>query len=300
MIQIPEDKELIKQFIDTAHTLKTAVAEHNTPAAEKNYQELYAIYHKINESSLEQIHKEVAYQQIVQAYHSLQDLKQDTMSPTNIIAIAVVIVIISTIIFINPRIIGLAVFQEQITQPVSLIFSESSSKAVELKAVPSSLAVSGKVIGNAKLFVEIDGRKLLVMDTNKLKATTFKNECLDTCVLPVLGSKNIVFTAELNNAKLAISDLTYYNKKTNHLPIWNKEPQQITLQGETTIDFAPYFSDPDGDELVYLASVTEGVQASVSGSIVTLTPQEGFTTAILDIIVSDLEESVRAKIQLNS
>lgn len=300
MICIPEDKELVKHFIETSHTLRTAIADHNTPEAEKKYQELYAIYHKINESSLEQIHKEVAYQQIVEAHHSLQDLKQDTISPTNIIAIAVVIVIISTIIFINPRIIGLAVFQEQTTQQVNIVFSQSNSQATELKAVPSSLAVSGTVTGSAKLFAEIDGRKLLVLDTNKLRATTFKNECLDTCVLPVLGSKNVVFTAELTNGQLSISEISYYSKKTNHAPVWNGKPQKITLNGETTIDFEQYFSDPDGDELVYLASVSEGAKASVSGSKVTILPDENFSTTTLDIIVSDLQESVKAKITLTS
>ncbi|MBI4141747.1 hypothetical protein HY484_02370 [Candidatus Woesearchaeota archaeon] len=300
MIQIPEDKELIKKFIETNHAFKSSVADHNTPTAEKTYQELYAFYHKINESSLEQIHKEVAYQQIVEAYHSLQDLKQDTMSPTNIIAIAVVIVIVSTIIFINPRIIGLAVFQEQTTQAVNIAFSYTNSQAVQLKSVPSSLAVSGKVTGNAKLFAEIDGRKLLVLDTEKLKATTFRNECLDTCVLPVLGSKNVVFNAEVQNGQLTINEITYYSKKTNHAPVWTGEPQKITLQEETTIDFAPYFSDTDEDELVYLASSSEGAKTSVSGSKVTLTPEQGFTTATLTIIASDLEYSTKANIQLSS
>ena len=52
-------------------------------------------------------------------------------------------------------------------------------------------------------------------------------------------------------------------------------PAQILTAGgdPTLIDVAPYFSDPDGDTLTYTATTSdpEAVQATVSGSIVTLT-----------------------------
>jgi len=199
-----EDKELIKKFIEKNHELKTTLADHNITTAQKTYQELYELYHTINNSSLEHIHKEVAYQQIVSAYHSVQDLKQETLAPTNIIAIAIVLIIVSTIIFINPRIIGLAVSQLEALQ------------------------------------------------------------------------------------------------QKNHAPEWNGQPTTIEVKGETTIDFAPSFKDKDSDQLVYLAIVPQDIQATVSGSIITITPDQGVTgQKTLELVVSDMKNSVRAKIILN-
>jgi len=104
----------------------------------------------------------------------------------------------------------------------------------------------------------------------------------------------------MNDATLTITSVQYYSKNKNHAPVWNGAPKTITLHGPTTIDFSPYFSDPDGNDLVYLASVPEGIHATASGSTVTLTPEQNTAagTATLTLVVSDLQYSVRANIPL--
>lgn len=165
--------------------------------AKEKYEQLYAVYHQINSSQLEKIHKEVAYQQLLTSYHLIEELKQQSNAPINIIAIAIVIILVSVIVFINPRMIGLAVFQE-------------------------------------------------------LK---------------------------------------------NSAPVWTGEPKTITVKGITAIDFGQYFSDTDGDELVYLAMAPEGLKTTVSGSIISIEPENSLKgEKMLDIIVSDMKHSTRAKI----
>lgn len=296
------DKELIQKFIEASSVFKSAVAEQNLHTSKETYKQMYEIYHKINESSLEQIHKEVAYQQIVQAYHLIQDLKNDTTSPTNIIAIAVVIIILSMIIFINPRMVGLAVFQEKIVQPVNLEWSQNGVQNIELQAVPSSLSVTGELNGegSARLFAEVDGRRILVFDSANLKSKVFKDVCADSCVMPKINTKKLALSAEVNNAVIVLKSVGYYARNRNHAPVWDGEPKTIAITGETNVDFSQHFSDADGDNLVYMAIVPEGIKASVSGSIVTIIPDSSFKgQTYLELIVSDLKESTRAKIVID-
>lgn len=275
------------------------------PNAKKAYEELYAIYHQINDSKLEPVHKEVAYQQLVQSYHSISDLKQQITAPTNIIAVAIVIVILSVIIFVNPRIVGLAVFQEIITQPLALEFAQSGAQELLLKEFPSSFSASGqfKGEGTARLYAEIDGRRLLVFDSTKSKigAEKFKEQCMDTCTMPKVRTKKVILSAEINDAILTIDKITYYTKKTkNNAPEWGGGPNKIAINGQTTIDLEQHFTDKEGDELVYLARTPPGIKAEVSGSKVTITPETSEKgVRVIDVIVSDLKQTTRAKIELD-
>lgn len=283
--------------------MKSAVSEQDLTRAKQKYQELYSIYQQINDSQLEKIHKEVAYQQLVTSYHLIQDLKDSTTTPTNIIAIAVVIILVSVVVFINPRMVGLAVFQESISQPVNFEFSQSGSREITFKSLPSSLSVSGEFVGDgtAKLFAESEGRRMLVFDSTKsnIQATKFTGQCIDTCVLPKVGTTKMTLFAEVDKATLKLNSINYYTRLKNTAPVWNGEPKVITVQGKTTVDFSKYFTDSDGDELVYLVTTPEGINAEVSGSIVTFTAdQTAKGEKFADLIVSDMKHSTRAKIKL--
>jgi len=251
------------------------------------------------------VHKEVAYQQLVQSYHSISDLKHQATTPTNMIAVAIVIVILSVIIFVNPRIIGLAVFQEKITQQESVEFAKSGIKDMLLNEIPSSLSASGqfKGQGTAKLYAEIDGRRLLVFDSQKSKigAGKFKEQCMDTCTMPKVSTKKVTLSAEVNEAYLKIDKISYYTKKTkNNAPEWDGEPKKIVITGQTTTDLGQHFSDKDGDELVYLTTAPVGIKAEISGSKITITPETSEKgVKIIDLIVSDLKQTTRAKIELD-
>lgn len=300
---IIEDKALIKQFIDIASELKSTVSEQNLKSAKQKYQELYGKYQQINDSKLEKIHKEVAYQQLVTTYHSIQELKQQTTAPTNIIAIALVIIILSVIIFVNPRMVGLAVFQEMTKQDVNINFQQSGQEEVLLKKIPSSLTASGKFTGTgtAKLYAEMDGRKLLLFDSAKSKVTNqkFTDQCIDTCILPKIGATKIALTAELDNANLQIDSISYYSRVKNTAPVWNGELKTVRVNGETTVDFGPYFRDNDNDQIVYMAVTPEGITAEVTGSRITFLPEE--TTKgerYADIIASDLKHTTKARVKL--
>ncbi len=65
-------------------------------------------------------------------------------------------------------------------------------------------------------------------------------------------------------------------------PVGSIDDQELTVGGESaTVDVAPFFSDPDGDELTYAASSSDEqvATASASGSSVTVAPvAEGTAT----------------------
>lgn len=295
---------MIKKFIEASYLVKTAITEQNLTNAKKNYEELYSIYRQINDSKLDQVHKEVAYQQLLGAYHATSDLKQQITAPTNIIAIALVIVILSVIIFINPRMVGLAVFQEKTTQLLNLEFTQSKSQQVELKSIPTSLSVSGQFrgAGTAKLFAEIEGRRLLIFDSTKTKITAekFQQVCIDTCVMPRVSTTKLVLFAETNNAAITINSVEYYSATKNNPPIWNQEPQIITLKDTTTIDFSQYFKDIDGDELVYLATTPQGLSAEISGSIVKFSTDGSIQgQKQIELLVSDMKQTTKARINVD-
>lgn len=192
-----EDSQLIKNFVDTYYALKTALSEKNTEQAQATYQQLYNAYTSINTSQLAGVHKEIAYQQLTDAYHSLHDLQNEIKTPANLIAIALVVIIISTIIFVNPQMIGLAIFQHQ-----------------------------------------------------------------------------------------------------NHPPVWDGQPQLITIHGETSLDLSPHFTDKDRDSLVYLALPPEGIKTSIEGSTLTITPAGFHGDGELEILASDLKNTTRTKIPI--
>jgi len=298
-----EDKVLIKQFIEVASELKSAVAEQNLAGARQKYQQLYGQYQQINDSKLEKIHKEVAYQQLLTGYHSIQELKQQTAAPTNIIAIALVIIILSVIIFINPKMVGLAVFQEITTQKLNIIYSQNGEDEILLKTIPSSLTVTGKFDGSgtARLFAEAEGRKLIVFDSTKssIRSKKFTDQCIDTCILPKIGTTKINLIAEIDNAVLQVDSISYYSRVSNTAPVWNGEPKSIVVKGETTIDFEQYFKDNDGDQIVYMAVTPDGISAEVSGSKITFLPEKTATgEKYADIIASDLKHTTKARIKL--
>ena len=66
-------------------------------------------------------------------------------------------------------------------------------------------------------------------------------------------------------------------------PVGSIDDQELTVGGESaTVDVAPFFSDPDGDELTYAASSSDEqvATASASGSSVTVAPVAAGTATI--------------------
>ena len=99
---------------------------------------------------------------------------------------------------------------------------------------------------------------------------------------------------------IKINLIQYYIRGKNHAPVWTGEPKTIIIQGETTIDFSRQFSDPDGDELVYLATMPEGVSASVTGSSVTIKADSAIKgQKQMELLVSDMKDTTRAKIVMD-
>ncbi len=200
--------------------------------------------------------------------------------------------------------VGLAVFQEKTTQLLDLEFIQSKSQQIELKFIPTSLSASGqfKGAGTAKLFAEIEGRRLLIFDSTKTKiiGEKFQQACIDTCVMPRVGTTKLVLSAETNNAAITVNSLQYYSATKNNAPVWNQEPQIITLKDTTTIDFSQYFKDPDGDELVYLATTPQGITAEISGSIVKFTSDGNAQgQKQIELLVSDMKHTTKARITVD-
>ncbi len=87
---------------------------------------------------------------------------------------------------------------------------------------------------------------------------------------------------------------------TNQPPIYSGSSLTTTQATPLTIDLAPSFSDPEGDELTFVVADEDVVIASISGSIVTLTPISDFVgERTLTIVASDGTNVVRTPVSFS-
>lgn len=104
--------------------------------------------------------------------------------------------------------------------------------------------------------------------------------------------------------EISVSDGFASDSRTVNLEVMeNRAPEKlagdpddvvVSMGSDTEIDLAQYVSDPDGDRLTYRVeySVTGVVMGSVSGNILTLTPQSQGTTDITVTALDDMNEAV--------
>ncbi len=102
------------------------------------------------------------------------------------------------------------------------------------------------------------------------------------CVDPVTGEENTA-----NNCSRAVR-VTVSVSNSGPQPVGTIPAQSVTAGQTTTVDVAPYFTDPDGDPLTYTASSgnTSVATASLTGSTLTVTGvAQG--SATITVVASD-------------
>lgn len=97
---------------------------------------------------------------------------------------------------------------------------------------------------------------------------TFSEACVETCLLKIANGKLII---EVTNAKLHIDELIYTKERENKPPIQTKEISDITFYDEYVLDASEYFSDPEGDFVIYDTKGIAAIDVDVTGSTITFT-----------------------------
>ncbi len=320
MIKIPEnDKNLIVDFVSTLNSMKKSYKERNVDTAKTSYQQLLLLYNQIQASSLDEVHKEIAYDQTMEAYRRLEQLKEGNIpgnvpegknvprslvfSGVNIVAAAVIIVVLSFVIFLKPSIIGLPFLEERIVQNVDLTFSENSFQSIAFREPPTSFRVSGIFQGaGAKLYLAEGEKRFLVFDSSKSKVaadSTFRGACIETCSLSGVSSNQLRLEAETDGT-IKISEIAYTtNAIGNNPPFWNSKEDKFVISGNKEIDLSNYFLDQDLDELTFLATKPNGIQVVISGSIINLTPESGFKgESEVTFVASDGKDTAKHAVKL--
>ncbi|MBI4016710.1 MAG: hypothetical protein HY363_03380 [Candidatus Aenigmarchaeota archaeon] len=297
MIFIADENALIARFVEQYTTLKTALADEKLSNAMQQYKKLLELYQIINNSSLGNVHKEMAYQQILNCRHDITQLHNDSTNSTNYVAIAVVLIIVSTVIFINPNLVGLAVLNTRQTETVEIgvSFIETSQKQLTLKTPPSAVFATGKVTGHGKaqLYLIAGDEKRLIFDNQLVplvNGTFFSDICLDTCQLSNTN-KYVTLQAELSDTILTIDSISY-DPDTNRPPEYIAPSRNIVVSKTTTFNLKDYFKDPDGDTMAFVVLPADGLQTQLVGAMLTITPEKEGNYE-LPIIASDPKESTR-------
>ena len=102
--------EVIDKFVKANDALQSSIDANDTSEARKNYKELLVAYNEINASEIENIHKEIAHEQIVKAYHSVSGLK-GKRSNTKYVVLGALVILVSIVFLVSPGIIGFTLFE---------------------------------------------------------------------------------------------------------------------------------------------------------------------------------------------
>jgi hypothetical protein len=229
-------------------------------------------------------------------------------SSKELLLVGVFVLFIGIVVFIKPEVIGLAVFDDiGITVPVDTLFKTGGPLTLTLAENPTSLRISGQMTGAGRAQVWLvmpTGRKLLFdsglqdlpVDGDSRRIDRL---CLNTCFLEGV-TKDITLEVELQNADLTIDSVTYTRKgATNAPPRFHAASDTVSLVAgqPTAFDLSQFFTDDDGDRLVFLAGNAPGVNVEVSGSTLTLMSASSGTQSI-PLLASDGADITRAQLRL--
>jgi hypothetical protein len=291
----------IQKFIELHAKAEQLLNESQVSEAKQKYLDVLSAYQEIDKSDLEKIHKDIAYEQVTSLFKKVNEAKERTKIPVNLIIAAVLVIGFSTLVFFDPSIVGLAGFEDVIREQVNLTVDQPKLISLTLKDRPLSLKVSGNITGGiAKLYVK-QGEKLeLVFDSDKSFLTQdgrFTDVCEETCEINV--DNNIVeLFAQVEGGVLNINEIIYTIKRTSNTPPRYTGQSQI-FNAKTGEDLAlnldDYFTDDNGDKLTYLSTKDEGLETQVYDNYITLRPSSAGTKHIM-IAASDLQDVTRVPI----
>ena len=292
--------DVIKRFVQTQDAIHGFIVNNELDKAKKSYHDLLALYNQINESDLEYFHKELAHEQISAVHADITSAEKVTKIPINAIAAGVLIIVLSFVVFLNPSIVGLITFEDEVTQAVDLAFTQSTITALNLKDVPLGISASGNFTGDVKLFFKQGDDLILIFDSSKSKGSSFEKVCEDSCNIKASSNAIEIFAQVGDNSVLNLHDLVYtIARDDNSAPVWKGKNKEFTAKGKLDLNLDNYFEDPDGDELVYLSTSDKGLKVTVSNNIVSIVPEDGAKgKKEITVIASDLDKLTKVPLTI--
>jgi hypothetical protein len=105
------ETDLVPRFSDKYESALSLLDANNVHGAKMTYKEMVALYSQISNSSLESVHKQLAYNCLVDLYNQLQ-------SAMGFIVTAVILAILAVVLILKPGIVGLAAAELSNNAPV--------------------------------------------------------------------------------------------------------------------------------------------------------------------------------------
>ncbi|MAE43339.1 hypothetical protein CMO93_06190, partial [Candidatus Woesearchaeota archaeon] len=201
-----------------------------------------------------------------------------------VLAIHILLALILTGAYVlEPIITGLVTGAEQFNyvDKVDIEFNESGEyiwnleNPGKLKAIRASGTVENE--GSAKIYIENDGIKHLIFDSDKLN----EKEILDKITGFVVAENK--------------------GKEPNRPPTWSSNGSVFIVNGTLTMDLDNYFNDKDNDVLTYAASElnTNDLEILLENSILTINNKNNIgSNRTLHLTASDNETSKKKGITL--
>ncbi|MBW3018851.1 hypothetical protein KY329_01535 [Candidatus Woesearchaeota archaeon] len=293
-------QDVIKRFVETQDKIHSLIVHNELDKAKTLYHDLLGIYNQISESDMEYFHKQLAHEQISAVHGDLTAAEKTVRVPVNVIVAIVLVVALSALVFINPSIVGLITFQDEVTQAVNITFTESKIMDLNLKDVPLSISASGSYEGDVKLFYKVGDDLTLIFDSSTTDGNTFTKVCEDTCSVKSDSNSIELFAQVGDDSVLKLDEIIYtVARDDNSAPVWKSKTREFTISGEYELNLDEYFEDPDGDELVYLSTSDKGLKVTVSNNIVRIVPESKGEMQIT-VIASDLDKLTKVPLKIVS
>jgi len=292
--------ELVRDFVDKHSEVSKLIADDDVKGAKDAFLDLVAAYNKLAASDLDHHHKEIAHNELSKIHEELSKEERAVRIPINLIVAGVLLIVFSFVVFMNPSIVGLITFEDEVVQPLNLSFAESRISSHTLKDVPLSLAVSGTFFGDVKLYYKRGNDLVLVFDSATQEGESFSRVCEDTCDLRADSNVVDLFAQVGEDSYLQLDELVYtVPRDDNQAPVWTGEGKIFTVKKSLTLDLSEYFSDPDGDDLVFLSTSSDGLTVTVEDSIVHISSRPGASgEKKLTFIASDMEKLTKVHVKI--
>jgi hypothetical protein len=293
-------QEVIKCFVETQDVIHSLIVHNELDKAKDLYHDLLQLYDQISESDLEYFHKELAHEQVTSIHGDLTAAEKTVRIPIHVIIAAALVAVLSALVFINPSIVGLITFEDEVTQKVNFTFTESKIANVNLKSAPLSLAVTGNFTGEVKLFYKVGDDLTLIFDSSNSEEITFAKVCEDTCSIKTDSNAIELFAQIGDDSVLNLKEIVYtVPRDDNEAPIWTSKSKVFTITGQHEINLDDHFEDPDGDDLVFLSTSDYGLKVTVSNNIVKIVPESEGEMQIT-VIASDLDKLTKVPLTIIS
>ncbi|MBI1935261.1 hypothetical protein HYS31_02370 [Candidatus Woesearchaeota archaeon] len=200
------------------------------------------------------------------------------------------VIAIAMAFYFGPSLTGFVIREFYHADEVNLVITSSGNYTWKLENEGSlkSLKIDGSVTiyGKAKVYLESNGIKYLVLDSSQFVNKTAK----DSSALQISG-----FAVKEDSKEKDKNESDEDNKIKNNKPKWSSEQDEFEVNGTAAINLSLHFSDKDNDALVYFADEAEGLNVSVANEIAVLVNENGndFNTTIAFIASDGIDSTSR-------